>query len=72
MQFETVGIELLEIVISKYHKWIVTRTDKIHNWFKKLTFVLKHLLFHINNFIKSPPTLPSFVRQIITYMLPKD
>ena len=73
MQFEAVSIELLQSVILKTHNWKATGTDKIHNfWYKKLTCVHKHLLFHINNFIKSPTTLPSFVTQGITYMLPKD
>ncbi|XP_060802889.1 uncharacterized protein LOC132902324 [Amyelois transitella] len=73
MSFEMINLELLQSVISKTHNWKAPGSDKIHNyWFKRFHSTHSFLLEHINKFIQSPHTMPSFVTIGTTYMLPKN
>jgi hypothetical protein len=73
MDYSNISLDLLIKVIAKTNNWKATGSDKIHNyWYKKLTSTHAVILTHINNFIRDPGSVPSFVTQGITYMLPKD
>lgn len=73
MEFDTINLDTLKLVIGKLHNWKATGSDNIHNfWYKKFTYLHHIILNHINNFIKSPETMPEYVTLGTTYMLPKD
>ncbi|KAL0839729.1 hypothetical protein ABMA28_016372 [Loxostege sticticalis] len=73
MNFEHISVDTFIKVINRTHNWKAPGTDKIHNyWYKKLTCTYPYIHNHINQFIQSPDTLPDFLTQGITYMLPKD
>lgn len=73
MTFESVPVDTFIKVLKRTHNWKAPGTDNIHNyWYKKFTSVHPILHNHIHKFISSPDTLPTFITQGVTYMLPKD
>ncbi|XP_052756188.1 uncharacterized protein LOC128201893 [Galleria mellonella] len=73
MQYEHVPIQVFDDVIKKMHNWKAPGTDNIHNyWYKKFSRLHPILHNHINSFIENPDTIPEFVTEGITYMIPKD
>ncbi|KAG6445629.1 hypothetical protein O3G_MSEX004071 [Manduca sexta] len=73
MIFEDISGERFLTVLNKAHNWKTPGTDHIHNfYYKKLTSLHASLLNHINDFLKFPQIVPTFLTQGITYMIPKD
>ncbi|CAG4980406.1 unnamed protein product [Colias eurytheme] len=73
MEFEFIPADIFIDVIQRTHNWKAPGTDHIHNyWYKKFTCLYPYIHNHINAFIQSPHTLPTFITHGITYMLPKD
>lgn len=63
---------VLSNIISNTHNWKGTGSDNIHNyWYKKFTCIHSYLLNQINGFIRKPETIPSFLSEGRTYLLPK-
>ncbi|CAB3245221.1 unnamed protein product [Arctia plantaginis] len=72
MEFENIPVDTFIQIINRTHNWKAPGTDNIHNyWYKKLTCTHPFVHSHICKFIQSPHTLPTFITQGITYMLPK-
>ncbi|KAL0878572.1 hypothetical protein ABMA27_003656 [Loxostege sticticalis] len=73
MNFEFITVETFIQVINRTHNWKSPGTDNIHNyWYKKLTCTHPYIHNHINKFLETPDTLPNFITQGVTYMIPKD
>lgn len=73
MQYEDIPVDLFVDVIKSTHNWKAPGTDNIHNyWYKKFTTAYPVLYNHINEFIKSPDTMPHYISQGITHMIAKD
>ena len=65
--------DILTNIIKDTHSWKAPGTDNIHNyWYKKFITTHIYLAQHIKEFINKPDTLPTFLTEGITYMLPKD
>ncbi|XP_050549514.1 uncharacterized protein LOC126910674 [Spodoptera frugiperda] len=73
MLLDTIPLEVFVSVITKAHNWKAPGSDNIHNYFyKKFTYLHPSIYNHINNFIKNPQSIPEFITQGLTYMIPKD
>ncbi|XP_028163341.1 uncharacterized protein LOC114354934, partial [Ostrinia furnacalis] len=73
MEFDSISIETLLKVINKTHNWKAPGTDNIQNyWYKKFTNTHPSLLKHINDFIRNPDSMPPYITQGLTYMIPKS
>ncbi|XP_047019155.1 uncharacterized protein LOC124637519 [Helicoverpa zea] len=73
MQFDHIPIDVFVTVLCKAHNWKAPGSDRIHNyWYKKLTILHPLLHNHINNFVQTPNSMPHFVTQGLTYLIPKD
>ncbi|XP_063897007.1 uncharacterized protein LOC135118563 [Helicoverpa armigera] len=73
MQFEHIPIDVFVEVLNKAHNWKAPGSDRIHNyWYKKFTRLHPQLHNHINDFLQTPNSMPHFVTQGLTYMIPKD
>lgn len=67
------SLEDIKEVIKTSSNWKAAGIDHIHNfWYKRFKSTHSHLLRHLNGFLKNPDTLPGFMTQGITYLLPKD
>ena len=72
MQEPVITAEILKKVIDNTHNWKSPGSDKLHNfWYKKFTNVHDKLLGFINDFLINPETVPKFLMQGKTYLLPK-
>lgn len=73
MEFEFIPINTFLEVVNRTHNWKSPGTDNIHNyWYKKFTSLHPHIHNFLNTFIQSPHTLPVYITQGVTYMIPKD
>ncbi|XP_060804959.1 uncharacterized protein LOC132902746 [Amyelois transitella] len=73
MIFDHIPVDIFLKVIQKTHNWKSPGTDNIHNyWYKKFTCTHPYIHNHINTFITSPDTMPTYITQGVTYMLSKD
>ncbi|CAH1638363.1 unnamed protein product [Spodoptera littoralis] len=73
MLFDAIPLEVFVSVITKAHNWKAAGTDKIHNYlYNKSTYLHPSIYNYINNFIKNPQSIPEFITQSLTYMIPKD
>lgn len=73
MEFDNITIDTFLQVLERTHNWKTPGSDNLHNyWYKKFTVTHTHILRHFNYFIKSPYTMPAYITQGVTYMLPKD
>lgn len=60
-------------VIRKTHNWKSPGTDQIHNfWYKQLSAIHPSLTSEINKVIAHPDSLPAFLTEGNTYLIPKD
>ncbi|KAL1448377.1 hypothetical protein WDU94_008928 [Cyamophila willieti] len=72
MEEPTITEEILQQVLGKTHNWKSPGSDNIHNyWYKKMTYLHEKMLQHINEFIKEPKSVPNFLTEGKTYLLPK-
>ncbi|KAI5720807.1 hypothetical protein M8J77_011910 [Diaphorina citri] len=63
---------ILQQVLEKTHNWKSPGSDNIHNyWYKKLTCLHRKILEYINDFIEQPLSIPRFLTEGKTYLLPK-
>ncbi|CAH2105270.1 unnamed protein product [Euphydryas editha] len=73
MRFEHIPVETFKNILKRMHNWKAPGSDNLHAyWYKKFTRTHPHIHNHLNTFIQSPDTMPTFITQGITYMLPKD
>ena len=73
MEFEHISIDTFIQVIKRTHNWKSPGTDHIQNyWYKKLTCTHSFIYQHLNKFIETPETMPSYITEGLTYMIPKD
>ncbi|CAH2108322.1 unnamed protein product [Euphydryas editha] len=73
MRFEHIPVETFKNILKRMHNWKAPGSDNLNAyWYKKFTRTHPHIHNHLNTFIQSPDTMPTFITQGITYMLPKD
>lgn len=73
MQFKNIPLDIFLQVIKKTHNWKAPGTDNIHNyWYKKFTSMYPILHNHINKFLQSPETIPTYFMEGKTYLIPKN
>lgn len=73
MQYNQISLTELVATINKTQNWKAPGNNYIHNyWLKKFTSTHKDLTKYLNGFIVEPHTMPQFLCNGITYLLPKN
>ena len=72
-EWEVITIEELRNALTKSHKWKSPGVDKITNfWLNCLTSTHKQMAHNFTNILKNPETVPEWLTEGTTYLLPKS
>lgn len=72
MEFKHIPVDVFKIALYRAHNWKAPGSDNIQNfWYKKFTSLHSILYNHINDFVSQPHTMPEFITEGKTYLIPK-
>ncbi|XP_030749987.1 uncharacterized protein LOC115877806 [Sitophilus oryzae] len=72
MPAQNISKEDVRRCLTGTHNWKMAEPDKLQNyWYKKLTCIHEKIAAILNDFLKQPNTIPKFLTEGNTYLLPK-